>query len=39
MEKYMQAWNVVSRSYISKLQKERESMGIAAPSGGGGSFL
>jgi hypothetical protein len=30
----MQAWNVVSRSYIAKLQKERESMGLA--SGGSG---
>lgn len=39
MEKYIESWNVVSRTYVARLQKEGAAMGVAAgqlPGGGQG---
>ncbi|KAG9246983.1 Tim10/DDP family zinc finger-domain-containing protein [Calycina marina] len=34
MEKYMAAWNVVSRSYINRIQQEQGKAGAGAGAGG-----
>lgn len=35
MEKYIEAWNVVSRSYVGRLQREGAQMGAGAGQGTG----
>jgi hypothetical protein len=37
MEKYIDAWNVTSRTFVGRLQKESSAMGINAfgPAAGG----
>src|SRR5271156_5258516 len=37
MEKYIDAWNVTSRTYIGRLQKEGASLGIMGAGGQGGA--
>ena len=35
MEKYIEGWNAVSRTYISRLQREGVNMGVSSTGGGG----
>ncbi|RUS22272.1 hypothetical protein BC937DRAFT_89847 [Endogone sp. FLAS-F59071] len=39
MDRYMEAWNIVSRTYVSRLQQESRSGGLGSGLGGLGGGL